>query len=130
MRFDADVMCACSVVGFVVVLSLVARTISSPSAPGASSKGRDLLTQSNEWLRLSEQDSVPLFAYRHAAFALAYLNAARLVSPDHELQRYGTDVHLLFGKLESRLTSLSKKISKSCAPANPGNAKNTSISWV
>ena len=83
-----------------------------------------------EWLRLSEQDGVPLFAYRHAAFALAYLNAARLVAPDAELQRHGVDVHLMFGKLEYRLTALSKKITKTCAPSNPGGGKATSISWL
>ena len=132
MRFDADVLCAASVVGFIVVLSLVARSVGSGSAAGdaAPQKGRELLAQSTEWLRLSEQDGVPLFAYRHAAFALAYLNAARLVSPDTDLQRNGVDVHAMFGKLEHRLTALSKKISKSCAPANPGASKATSVSWL
>ena len=129
---DADVMCAGSVVGFIIVLSLVARTAGGAATVdgAAPEKGRELLAQATEWLRLSEQDGVPLFAYRHAAFALAYLNAARLVAPDTELQRHGVDVHLMFGKLEHRLAALSKKISKTCAPANPGGAKSTSVSWV
>lgn len=131
MRVDADILCASSVLGFVVVLSLLARsTVRSAESGDAPDKGRSLIAQSAEWTRLSEQDSVPLYAYRHAAFALAYLNAARLVSPDTELQRSGTDVHLLSGKLEKRMTSLSAKISKSCAPANPNAAKGTSVSWV
>lgn len=125
-------MCACSVIGFIVVLALVARSVGHGGATSdvAPQKGRELLMQSNEWLRLSEQDNVPLFAYRHTAFALAYLNAARLVAPDQELQRHGIDVHLLAGKLEMRLTSLSKKISKSCAPSNPNASKGTSVSWL
>lgn len=131
MRFDADVLCAGSVVGFIVILSLVARSIGSGgSTDAAPGRGRELLAQATEWLRLSEQDGVPLFAYRHAAFALAYLNAARLVAPDTELQRHGVDVHLMFGKLEHRLTALSKKITKTCAPSNPGGAKATSVSWL
>ena len=133
MRVDADVLCAGSVIGFVVVLSLVARSIGGRAQSGEAAspqKGRELLAQSTEWLRLSEQDGVPLFAYRHAAFALAYLNAARLIAPDTELQRHGVDVHVMFGKLERRLTVLSKKISKSCAPANPERYKATSVSWV
>lgn len=131
MRFDADVLCAGSVVGFIVVLSLVARSIGGGGATDAApGKGRELLAQATEWLRLSEQDGVPLFAYRHAAFALAYLNAARLVAPDAELQRHGVDVHLMFGKLEHRLAALSKKISKTCAPSNPAGAKATSVSWL
>ena len=132
MRFDADVLCAASVMGFIVVLSLVARTIGGAGTGVAADpgKGRDLLAQSTEWLRLSEQDGVPLFAYRHAAFALAYLNAARLVAPDTDLQRHGVDVHLMSGKLEHRLTVLSKKISKTCSGSNPGGAKATSISWI
>jgi hypothetical protein len=135
MRLDADLLCAASVVGFVTALSMLARTTSSSSSSSHSSsdgapRGRELLAQSAEWLRLSEQDGVPLFSYRHASFALAYLNAARLVAPDRELQRSGTDVHLLHGKLEARLTSLARKISKSCAPSNPGGSKPTAVSWV
>ena len=131
MRFDADLLCAASVVAFVVVISLVARSIGSgTSVDAAPQKGRELLAQSVEWLRLSEQDGVPLFAYRHAAFSLAYLNAARLVAPDSELQRHGIDVHLMFGKLEHRLTTLSKKITKTCAPSNPNGGKATSVSWL
>ena len=133
---DADILCAASVVGFVVLLSFVARGVGHPGGHGNTSgesvphKGRALLAQSNEWLRLSEQDSVPLFSYRHAAFALAYLNAARLVAHDQDLQKHGLDVHLVHTKLESRLTMLSNKISKTCAPSNPGNAKGTTVSWV
>lgn len=132
--WDADLLCAASVVGFMIALSLVARSIGQPngtgSAAAAPQKGREMLAQSQEWTRLSEQDTVPLFAYRHAAFALAYLNAARLIAPDSELQRHGTDVHLLYGTLEARLANLSKKITKSCAPANPKHAKATSVSWI
>lgn len=134
LHWDADILCGASVVGFIVLLSLVARTVGQPGDPEASGaapqKGRELLAQSKEWLRMSEQDTVPLFSYRHACFALAYLHAARLVSPDHELQRHGTDIHLLHGKLESRLTSLSKKVTKTCAASNPSGAKNPSISWI
>lgn len=133
MRFDADVLCAASVVGFLVALSLVARSVGGgggAAGEAAPQKGRELLAQSTEWMRLSEQDGVPLFAYRHAAFALAYLNAARLLAPDSELQRHGVDVHLMFGKLEHKLTTLSKKISKSCAASNPGGGKPTSVTWL
>ena len=132
MRLDADLLCAASVVGFVVVLSCVARSVGSGGAADATQmhKGREMLAQSTEWLRLSEQDNVPLFAYRHAAFSLAYLNAARLAAPDNELQRHGVDVHLLFSKLEHRLATLSKKISKTCVPANPSGKKATSVSWI
>lgn len=134
MRLDADVLCASSVLGFIVVLSIVARGIGSSSAgsslDAAPQKGRELLAQSTEWMRLAEQDGVPLFAYRHAAFALAYLNAARLVAPDNELQRHGVDVHLMHGKLEGQLAALSKKITKNCAAANPKGGKPTSVSWI
>ena len=130
MRLDADLLCAAAVVGGVTALALVARTASPAAATEGAPRGRELLAQSAEWLRLSEQDGVPLFAYRHAAFALAYLNAARLVAPDRELQRAGTDVHLLHGRLEARLTALARKIGKSCAPANPSGAKPTAVSWV
>ena len=131
MRIDADILCAGSVVGFIVVLSLVARsTASGARTDVAPQKGKELLTQSSEWLRMSEQDATPLFAYRHAAFSLAYLNAARLLAPDAELQKQGVDVHLLFGKLERRLATLSKKISKTCAASNPGGEKPTSVSWL
>ncbi|MAB55749.1 MAG: hypothetical protein CMN93_07730 [Synechococcus sp. CPC35] len=133
MQWDVDILCAASTVSFVAVLAIVARSIDTSGggdAAAQSAKGRDLLSQSTEWLRLSEQDGVPLFAYRHCAFALAYLNAARLVAPDTELQRFGVDVHLLATKLETRLATLSKKITKTCAPANPQTTKSTNVSWL
>ena len=129
--WDGDLMCAGAVVGSVALLSVIAKSIGPVRAPSeAPTKGRALLQQSLEWLRLSENDAVPLFAYRHCAFALAYMNAARLVAPDRELQRHGTDVHKLASTLEARLVSLSRKISKTCAPSNPNATKTTSISWI
>lgn len=132
-RVDADILCACSVVAFIVLLSIVARSVAPSTHSGteaAPQKGRELLTQSMEWLRLSEQDTVPLFAYSHTAYALAYLNAARLVAPDRELQRHGTDIHKLSTKLAQRLVELSKKITTQCAGANPKGKRNSGINWI
>lgn len=131
-RWDADVLAAVAVVVAVVALAFVSKSVgtSAPSDADAG-RGRQLLSQSMEWARLSEQDTVPVFAVRHAAFALAYLNAARLVTSDKELQRQGSNVHSLSTRLEARLTSTTNKLSKSCSKtANPASEPATSISWV
>lgn len=126
-----DVMAAVSVVSFIVVICMLAKSIgTSPTEQDNNPKGRELLDQSIEWLRISEGTNVPLFAYRHTVFSLAYLNAARLVCPDSILQRNGTDVHKLSNRLETRLAHLSKKISKSCTKAAPTDAPPTNVTWI
>lgn len=130
MRVEADVMAAGAVVAFVVALSFVARGIQSSPATDASPRGRELLAQSVEWLRIADGTSVPLFAYRHTVFAMAYLNAARHMCPDEELQRGGTDIYRLANRLETRMLALSKKVGKVCAGANPEQEKPTNVTWV
>lgn len=134
-RVQPDVTAALAVVAFVLVLCLLARSVSSASqmAPDDTqnaSNGKALLNQSLEWHRLADSTGVPLFAYRHTVFALAYLNAARLTTPDDQLQRNGTDIFKYAQKLEHRLVALSKKISKTCAPSNPAQEKTTGVSWI
>lgn len=134
MRFERDVVIAAAVVGAVVVLSLLARAVHTSERIDhqAPQKGRQLVSQAAEWLRLSEQDSVPLFAYRHAAFSVAYVQSARLLLPDSELQKQGTDVHALATRAEARLVSMAKKITKRCGAAgiNPEASKDSGISWL
>ena len=115
---------------FVVALSFIARGINASPAADGTPRGRELLSQSIEWLRISEGTSVPLFAYRHAVFAMAYLNAARHLCRDDELQRNGTDIYRLSNRLEARLLSLSKKISKTCPASNPEHERSTNVTWV
>jgi len=79
---------------------------------------------------MSEQDGVPLFAYRHAAFAVAYVHAARAISTDSELSRNGVDVPVMVSSLEQRLTSLGSKITKACKASNSTGAKATKVTWM
>lgn len=142
MRIEADVLAAAAVVGGVVVLCVVARTVSSGDAPRASAdvarRGRELLQQAQEWYRLAEQDASPLYALRHAQYALAYANAARVVAPDEVLQAQsgGADVHALVTTLERTVAALSKKVARACpksdaAPRRGGGAKAAAVgAWL
>lgn len=134
MRLEPDIAAAASVVGFVLVLCFVAKGISGGSHGAAtvdmSSRGKELLAQSTEWYRMSESASAPLFEYRHLVFATAYLHAARLISPDEELKRYGTDTHRFAQTLESKMVGLAKKITKTCPASNPQTQKPTTVSWL
>jgi hypothetical protein len=133
-RCPADVTAAIAVVAGVVALSLVSRGIyTAPHAHAAATdgaRGRELLHQSAEWMRISESTQVPLFAYRHAIFAVAYLQASRSVASDDELQRAGVDVHRLSNRAEARILNLSRRLGKACPASNPSGAKPTSVTWL
>lgn len=135
MRVEPDLAAAASVVGFVLALCFVAKGITGAGAGGGAhgdgvNRGKELLAQSTEWYRMSESTSVPLFQYRHLVFATAYLHAARLVAPDEELKRYGTDTHRFAQTLESKMVGLAKKITKTCPASNPQTQKPTTVSWL
>ena len=130
MQLEPDLVSAAAVTGGIVALALVSKTIGSGSSAETVQRGRDLLAQSVEFSKLAEQDSVPLFQLRHTAMALAYLSAARSVSSDEGLQRGGVDVHHMATKLEKSLTTITKRISKTCSSSNPKKESITSISWV
>lgn len=134
-HWDDDLVSAAAVLVAVVVLTLLSFTIqsatSAKSGADATDKGIQLLAQSQEWSRISEQDQVPLYALRHAIFAHAFLTSARAVCSDAVLQRQGIDVNAYAARLELAINNATKKINKSCAAANPKKASPPAVvSWL
>lgn len=118
MHLKPDVLAGASVVGGVVLLALLSRfssgARSATHAAEVTKTARELVAQALEWHRMSAQDESPLYAFRHATLAMAYMNSARLLCCDDTLQRAtGIDVHETQRTLDAaqrkKLAALSKK---------------------
>ena len=123
-----------TIVGTVAGISVITRVVNSnpgrAHSPDLLLRGGALMKQAFEWHAQSQQDTDPLFAMRHSDYALAYLNAARSILPDHALQRLsGIDVHDTVVALEAHQNAHTGTMSKICPPSNP-KKKTSSVSWV
>ena len=77
----------------------------------------ELLNHSIRYKKQSQQDSVIFIKFQHLVLAIAYLNAARKISKDNEIERTtGIDLNKLHKNLEDQISvcinNLNNKTSK------------------
>lgn len=136
MKLQADILCASTVVGGILGLSLLSRMTSGPRASSHGAEvnkaAKELVSQALEWHKMCEQDDSVAYAMHHATLAAAYMNAARLLCSDDILQRAtGIDVHdtqrALDASQRRKLSAVVKagpqkaKRAAAAAPAAPTN---------
>jgi stalled ribosome rescue protein Dom34 len=133
LKIRSDVMSASAVVGGIVAVAVVARFASGHGGSqnhAAVKAARELINQAHEWNRMAEQDESALYAMRHAALAVAYANAARLLAPDDAVQRAtGVDVHAMVQTAEASLRKKTQRIARTCA-AKVSKGSPTSVTWL
>lgn len=89
-----------------------------------------MVAQAIEWHHHSQQDDNPLFAARHADYAIAYMNAARRLVPDETLQKVtSVDVFETMVALEAHQQKHTRRLQRACPTVNPGKATST-VSWL
>lgn len=118
----------------VVVLAIVSRLAGSGRSTAHNATqlrvARRLVQQAMRWHEASDQDSNPLFAARHASYAVAYLNAARALLPDVALEQCTrVDVHALIGKLEVAEQARARALTERCPRANPSK-RHSGARWT
>ena len=123
-----------SVVASIIGLAIITKIINMKPQISHSSEIintiKNLINQSISWHKQSQQDSDPLFAFKHSNYAMSYINAARDIVSDSMIQKTtGIDVHETLKLLEGYQQSLSKRITKSCPIVNP-KSKSSSVSWM
>lgn len=122
------------VVGSVIGLAVITKIINGNPQVSQSTETqntvKNLINQSISWHKQSQQDSDPLFSFKHSNYAISYINAARDLVSDTMIQKLtGIDVHETLKLLEGYQQSLTKKITKSCPIVNP-KSKSSSVSWM
>jgi hypothetical protein len=83
-------------------------------------RGAALVQQALQWHRTSAQDRNPMFAARHANYAIAYLSAARSMLPDQVLEQLaGVQMHDLAASLDASQRRSARLVTTACPKANP-----------
>lgn len=112
---DPDILCASSVVGGVLLLSLMSKAFDATKSveKGNSSAARDLVHQHREWAHMASQDKNEAFRLRHSALSLAYLQAARACCCDETIHRAtGIDVHASVRDAEATMRKSTVQVSR------------------
>ena len=132
LPFRDDVFAASVVVASAGVLAIISKAGRNERAraPQVTRAARDLLNQAMTWAEMAQQDQEAVFKFQHVTLAMAYCNAARVLSADDELMRASNiDVHSKLRELESAQRKLIARIGKgSTGATNRGAAKGTPIS--
>jgi len=90
-----------------------------------------IFKQSARWHEQSTQDAHPLVALRDATFACAYLNAARELANDTQLeQQSGTDIQKYRKALEDHQLQCLRRVSKLHKKLNLSNSQSSLCQWL
>jgi len=136
MLFDSDILSASSVVGGILLLSMMSKLFEVEKKKDRSnaSAAKDLIHQYAEWKRVGDQDKSDVYRLRHSALALAYLQAARACCSDEMIQRTtGIDIFSEVREAESSLRKRTQTLSKSATGSNsnaPHRSSTSNITWL
>ena len=114
------------------VLIVVLKLIEPRAFHSNPTFARTLVEQSLKWHALSEQDRQPIVAMQHANYAMAYINAARHLESDVNLERLTKrDMYQLVKELEARQRSTTKDLATKQGGTKPKVGKvQTEVSWL
>lgn len=116
--------------GFVVV-TFVYSIVQTTGNSNDSNVAKSLLDQSSRWYKMSLQDKNPIFSMQHLNYALAYLNAARSVSNDTNLERVsGIDVHKLSVQLDKHHLHVLREVSEKSHVKLKQKEVHNQTSWL
>ena len=77
---------------------------------------KQLIQQAIRWKETASQDGNPVTAFTHTNFAIAYINASRLVSSDKEIETE-TSVHVqeMLAKLDEQQAQIIQQLHGQCS---------------
>jgi hypothetical protein len=111
-------LAAVTVVAVVLLLALLSRSTGGGSGTYNSQfKGtlKNLISQSNRWSTIAQQDQNLVVALMHVNYALGFLKASRRLASDEDIQKItGTNVVELHFIMENQQADLIQQISTAC----------------
>ena len=79
-----------------LVLTLLSKVLNDSPQSMNTQAGVELINHALKWRRISAQDSQPFMKIQHLIFAVAYINAARQIAKDSDLEKVsGLDLRKL-----------------------------------
>ena len=89
-----------------LILTVLSKLLNDSPHTLNTQAGVNLLNYALKWKKIASQDSQPFIKLQHLMFASAYINAARQISKDSELERVtGADL-IKFKKLVEQQTQI------------------------
>ena len=116
----------------VLTVALLSKWSSVQRYPPRVAKGmKQLLQEAARWSAVSEQDSNALLRVMHATYAMAYVNAARSLAEDSDLQRVtGVRVEELHAHVQTAQQESIQKIGSVCPEVVPEGAQVLYTGWL
>lgn len=92
---------------------------------------KDLVKSSAQWATRSVQDTSPLVALMNANYAMAYLNVARSVGSDADIEKHtGAAVDELLNDVEATQTNAIQRLALACPAITPQGLSAVHTGWL
>lgn len=92
---------------------------------------RDLVKSSAQWAARSMQDSAPVIAVMNSNYAMAYLNMARALATDGEIEGIvGVPMDALIRDVEAAQASAIQRLSNGCPTVGPQGLAAMHAGWI
>lgn len=141
VEFSSQITRAVGLVLVAFILFMVVSTMFDSSGGGIASMNsmssneayttRALLKEAAQWSTISNQDSNPLLALMHSTYGMAYLNVARRLYTDSEIERTGNvRVDEFFTTLEASQQDAVQKLLTLCPISSPAGLASLHTGWL
>jgi hypothetical protein len=119
-------------IGFIVILVLWILSTAKNAKNALDSRAiKDLIKSAAQWNSRASQDSNPLIALMNSNYAMAYLNVARSIGSDADIERYtNAAVDELLKDLEGTQSMSIQKITTSCPKVTPHGLAAVHTGWL
>ena len=92
---------------------------------------KDLVKSASQWNSRSVQDANPLISLMNANYAMAYLNVARSVGSDADIEKHtGAAVDELIKDIESTQSRAIQRVTSSCPSVTPQGLTAVHTGWM
>tara|TARA_E500000178_G_C16745323_1_gene627900 strand:+ start:274 stop:657 length:384 start_codon:yes stop_codon:yes gene_type:complete len=98
-----------------IILTILSKVLNDSPQSLNTKSGVELLNHALKWRRIASQDSQPFLKLQHLTFANAYINAARQIAKDSELERVtGADLLKFKKAIEQQSQSTIDSLNNKC----------------
>lgn len=119
-------------VAFIVVIIIWAIVFNKKNKNALDERAlKDLIKSASQWNVRSNQDSNSMISLMNANYAMAYLNVARSVGSDTDIERYtGAAVDELLKDIETSQSSAIQKLTMACPTMAPAGLAAAHTGWT
>lgn len=118
--------------GFVVVIALWMVSQNKNKRNALESRAlKDLVKSSAQWNARAQQDTNPLIGLMNSNYAMAYLNVARSVGSDADIEKStGAAVDELLKEVEATQSRAMQKLTMACPAMTPQGLSAVHTGWL